>query len=143
MVRDATGATRGATGGLVVTLHVYGPKATAPHVPKPRTPKRRTFTATVAFRFADVVTLDIAAGCWQVETDKLGDRVATTRDPRRRPWLTVGDRLVVSPVDLAIDEVAMVRIVKVEQNAHVVHATIVTGKLSPSITAVHVMPVKP
>lgn len=122
-----------------MSLLRHGPRANEPRIAKPRPRVRRIFSGAIAIGQDGAVRLDVTSGCWQVTIDKTGERTSSSRNLRARMWLTVGDRLIVSPADVTIDEVAMVELTRVEQNASTLHGRVIVGALSAVEGGVHVM----
>lgn len=92
------------------------PKRTA------RPSKRETFAgelarvSTVPALAGEPLTLTIDRGCSRrLTAKKTGDVVKDERDPQRRLVCNIGDVLVVSASQLAINEVAAVVVTRVEQ----------------------------
>jgi hypothetical protein len=104
--------------------------------------RRRLYGAAAVAHSAAHVTLKLTTGAWLSVSDRDGNRVGSSRDARRRLVANIGDRLVVSPADVAVDAVAMLEVGAIEPNGFTLHCALVTGSLPLGAYAVHVMPGK-
>lgn len=119
---------------------LYGPKAglAPPRIARPK--QRKTFAADALEldAAAGTVTLRMRTGAWVKSIDRSGDCVRDERDTRAQLWVTVGDRLIVWPTSIASDELALVEIVGVAQDARTLRCVNRNGTL-PTTGSVYVM----
>lgn len=107
---------------------------------------RRTFAGTIRPLAVDEGAFEIEArrGCFRRQIDKHGDVVLDDREVTRSLRSEIGDRLVVSNANLAVDEIAVVRVAMVIPDGHrEKHAVrIVKGRISIAPHDVYVQPLK-
>lgn len=80
-----------------------------------RTSTRRLFRAWLTAAQDEMGRLDIARGRWSKTVDAEGNEVATTRENAATLWSNIGDLLIISSADPAVDRISAVEVVSVDQ----------------------------
>lgn len=85
-----------------------------PRTRRPRVHARRVFSGYVASTGERTYTLQLARGAWRKTVDADGNEMSAMREARAVLWANLGDQLIVSAADLAVDAIACVEVVAVD-----------------------------
>lgn len=100
---------------------------------------RKTYLATVVLRGL-VAELLVKGGAWLRWITFRGEVTREHRDPSARLWTNLGDRFLLLPSNLELDDVAAARVVRVyEDNPRRIDAVIFRGALPPTTGEVQLM----